>query len=47
VPTEKTLVKVGRVIEFDEKTETIAGDSAANALLRRDYRKPFVVPEVV
>jgi hypothetical protein len=47
VPVEGTLVNVGRLIEFDEKNESIAGDPAANALLRRDYRKPFVVPEAV
>ncbi len=47
VPLEGTLVNVGRLLEFDEKNESIAGDPEANALLKREYRKPFVVPETV
>lgn len=38
--------RVGRTVQFDPKTETFPGDEAANAHLSRDYRKPFVVPEV-
>jgi hypothetical protein len=38
---------VGRVLSLDPRTETFVGDAEANALLRRDYRKPFVVPETV
>lgn len=38
--------RVGRTVQFDPKTETFPGDDAANAHLSRDYRKPFVVPEV-
>lgn len=37
----------GRRIVFDEKTETIPGDEEANALLRREYRAPYVVPDPV
>jgi predicted dehydrogenase len=43
----RTPVRVGRALEFDSRTETFVNDAAAGALLRRDYRKPFVVPEQV
>jgi predicted dehydrogenase len=39
--------RVGRALTLDPKTETFEGDAEANALLRREYRKPFVVPEQV
>jgi predicted dehydrogenase len=39
--------RLGRAIEFDGATETIKGDSEASKMLRREYRKPFVVPERV
>jgi predicted dehydrogenase len=39
--------RTGRAIRFDEKTETCLNDPEANRLLRRSYRKPFVVPEDV
>jgi predicted dehydrogenase len=35
---------VGPVLKCDSKTETFIGSDAANALLTREYRKPFVVP---
>jgi len=35
---------VGSCLDFDPKTETFPGNSAANAMLTREYRKPFVVP---
>ena len=38
---------VGRNLEFDAKTETIKGDDDANALLSRNYRSPYIVPEKV
>jgi len=37
----------GRKLDFDAGTETFVGDSQANAMLRREYRAPWVVPEVV
>ncbi len=40
-------VKAGRVLEFDPYTESITNDPEANALLTRNYRKPFVVPESI
>jgi len=47
VDLEKTQFRMGRALAFDPKTETIVGDAEANPLLRREYRKPFVVPENV
>jgi len=38
---------VGRNLEFDAKTETIKGDKEANALLSRNYRSPYIVPDKV
>jgi len=44
----KTLA-LGGVIQLDAKTETCTGPNAAaaNALAKREYRKPFVIPEEV
>ena len=39
--------RCGRTLEFDGQSERFIGDRQANALLRRDYRKPFVVPDKV
>jgi predicted dehydrogenase len=39
--------RVGRSLAYDGRAETILGDKEAAALLRRDYRKPFEVPERV
>jgi predicted dehydrogenase len=39
--------RVGRSIEFDAAKDQIVNDSEANAMLRRTYRAPFVVPETV
>ena len=39
--------RVGRTVNFDPKTMTITGDTEATAMMTRDYRKPFVVPEKV
>jgi predicted dehydrogenase len=39
--------RLGRRLKFDPATETFVGDSEANAMLTREYRKPFVVPQVV
>jgi len=39
--------RLGRSLEFDPKAETFPNDPQANALLTREYRRPFVVPDVV
>lgn len=39
--------RLGRQLKFDPKTEKFVNDSEADSLLTREYRKPFVVPEVV
>jgi predicted dehydrogenase len=38
--------RTDRTVVFDPETETFPGDEEANAMLSRDYRAPFVVPEV-
>jgi predicted dehydrogenase len=40
-------VRLGRTLTFDPKTEKFTGDEQANAMLKRNYRAPFVVPEKV
>jgi predicted dehydrogenase len=37
-------VRVGVALKFDPKTETFPGNDAANKMLTREYRKPYVVP---
>jgi predicted dehydrogenase len=39
--------RLGRTIHFDPATYTVKGDSEAQKMFTRDYRKPFVVPEKV
>ena len=39
--------RLGRSLDFDPVRQRFIGDDEANAMLRRDYRKPFVVPERV
>lgn len=39
--------RVGRRLTFEAATETLRDDAAANQLLGRTYRPPFVVPEKV
>jgi predicted dehydrogenase len=43
----KTPLTLGAALEFDTQTERFTNSDAANALLTREYRKPFVVPEKV
>ena len=38
-------LKLGRSVRWDGDKEQILGDPEANALLRRDYRAPWVYPE--
>lgn len=44
--SERTYT-LGRELQLDPKQEKFIGDTEANALLTREYRKPFVVPEKV
>jgi predicted dehydrogenase len=39
--------RLGRTLHFDAANYKVAGDSEANQMFRREYRKPFVVPEKV
>ena len=39
--------RTGRALNFDNDSETFAGDPQANALLTREYRSPFTMPEKV
>ena len=42
-----TKYQLGRLLEFDAESEQFIGDAAANKLLTREYRDPYVVPEKV
>jgi predicted dehydrogenase len=39
--------RLGRKLTIDPKTEGFVGDDEANRLVKREYRKPWVVPETV
>ena len=39
--------RLGRELRFDAARERFIGDSAADAMLTRAYRKPYVVPDKV
>jgi predicted dehydrogenase len=39
--------RLGRQLDFDPKTERFPHDEQANAMLKRNYRAPYVVPEKV
>jgi predicted dehydrogenase len=38
--------KLGRSVHFDAASYSCPGDKEANAMFRREYRKPFVVPQL-
>ncbi len=38
--------RLGRTVNFDPVGETFGSDEEANAMLSREYREPFVVPEI-
>ncbi len=42
-----TAYRLGRTLEFDPVTEKYVNDEQANAMLTRDYRKPFVIPDLI
>ena len=37
-------MKLGRTLTWDPQAGQVVGDEAANALLRRPYRRPWVHP---
>ena len=39
--------RLGRTIDFDAATYSVKNDKEANAMFRRQYRAPFVVPQLV
>jgi len=49
LPIDEMSWVIGPELTFDPAAERFTGDhaEAANKLLRRDYRAPFVVPENV
>jgi predicted dehydrogenase len=47
VQPDQTQITVGKTLTVDPKTERFVDDAAANAMLGREYRKPFVVPDKV
>jgi hypothetical protein len=46
VDLKATPLTQGPALKMNPKDETIAGNAAASKLLTREYRKPFVVPEI-
>jgi len=44
VDLQKTRLTVGPWLRFDPDRERFVGNAAADAMLTREYRKPFVVP---
>jgi len=47
VDLKATKLSIGPTLRMDPKTERFIGNAKANALLTRNYRKPFVVSEKV
>jgi predicted dehydrogenase len=44
IDVEKNVLTLGPWLAFDPETETFTGNTAADAMLSRDYREPFVLP---
>jgi predicted dehydrogenase len=47
IETDDLQVQLGETLELDPEKETFVGNAAANALLTREYRAPFIVPNDV
>ena len=47
VDLDKTEASLGVSLTMDPKSERFVGSDAANKMLTRDYRQPYVVPEQV
>lgn len=43
----KISCKLGRSVHFDPRTERFVNDAEANRFLKREYRKPYIIPEEV
>ena len=48
IDMESSAIKLSPLLELDAETEQFVGEHAdvANRFLKREYRKPFVVPEI-
>ena len=44
VDLDKYPMAMGPLLKFDPKKEVFTNSNAANAILHRKYRKPFVCP---
>ncbi len=44
---DRITCRIGPVLEFDPQSEKFVDNEAANAMLTRNYRRPFVVPNEV
>ncbi len=44
VDLDKYPMSMGPLLQFDPQKEVFSGSAAANAILHREYRKPFVCP---
>lgn len=42
---EKTEITYGKELHFDPQAERFVNDSHADAMLTREYRAPFIVPQ--
>ena len=47
VDSKRYPITLGADLKMDPQTERFTGNSKANKMLTREYRKPFVVPEKV
>ena len=47
VALKESMLQLGPQLEFNPKSERFTSDAKANALLTREYRTPFVIPEQV
>ncbi|WP_437201166.1 Gfo/Idh/MocA family protein [Planctomicrobium sp. SH664] len=47
LPVDGLKIELGAALQFDPQSEKFPQSPAANALLRRDYRAPYTVPENV
>ena len=39
--------RTGRVLHFDPESEMVEGDPEANAMLTKEYRAPWTIPDSV